>query len=158
MNILLSVFLVIANVTNHDLYPSSVLLLHKKCIENLNLSRRSCSSRALQYIVFYFLSLNLRTTLHVRFLINCSEKKQVGKVKTLVILCWWFNICKLLCKFFHTYWLYWKSNQASNTRERVGKQVEEVNFCFSSYPPAPGKQPSHGATHKLYYSVFEFFF
>ena len=36
------------------------------------------------------------------------------------------------------------------TLERVGKQVEEVNFCFSSYPPAPEKQPSHGATHKLH--------
>ena len=76
----------------------------------------------------------------------------------MVLLCWWFNICKLLCKSFHTYWLYWKSNQASNTRERVGKQVEEVNFCFSSYPPAPGKQPSHGATHKLYCSILKFFF
>ena len=47
-------FLVIANVTNHDLYPSSVLLLHKKGIENINLSRRSCSSRALHRVVFYF--------------------------------------------------------------------------------------------------------
>ena len=40
------------------------------------------------------------------------------------------------------------------TLERVGKQVEEVNFCFSSYPPAPEKQPSHRATHKLHSRFF----
>ena len=108
--------------------------------------------------LFCFSSLNLRRILKVRFLNIFSEE--------LIIIYFTKHICfillmipyKLLCKSFHTYWLYWKSNQASNTRERVGKQVEEVNFCFSSYPPAPEKQPSHRATHKLYCSVLEFSF